>query len=120
MGILIPGSMWLGRSRLSASLMGLSRTLAGEVSLVNASTTGRGVALVLCAGFTGLLINNFLGLLPYVFTASRHFSITLPLSIFLWLRLTCAAAVKTFSSFFAPLFPKGPPPGKKKKKKKKK
>ena len=90
--------------------MGLSRTLAGEVSLVNASTTGRGVALVLCAVFTGLLINNFLGLLPYVFTASRHVSITLPLSVFLWLRLTCAAAVKTFSSFIAHLVPKGTPP----------
>ena len=66
--------------------------------------------LIMCAVFITLLINNFLGLLPYVFTASSHISITLPLRAFLWLSLTCAAAVKTFTSFIAHLVPKGTPP----------
>ena len=106
----LPGGVWLGRSRLSAGMTKIARTLAGEVRLVNHTATGRGAALILCAVFTGLLMNNFLGLLPYVFTASRHVRVTLPLRLLLWLRLTGAAAVKTFTSFIAHLVPKGTPP----------
>jgi len=84
-------------------------TLASEIKMVNNSSIGRRAALVFCGVFTVIVINNFAGLLPYVFTASRHIRYTLPLRLCLWLRLIIYALVKTFSSFIAHLVPKGTP-----------
>jgi len=77
--------------------------------MVNNSPIGRGAPLILCGVFSVIVINNFAGLLPYVFTASRHIRFTLPLSLCLWLSLIVYALSKTFSSFIAHLVPKGTP-----------
>jgi len=57
--------------------------LAGEVKLVNRSVGGSSVAIILRAVFTLLVLNNFFGLAPYVFTARRHIRFALPLRLLL-------------------------------------
>lgn len=55
------------------------------------------------------IIINFLGLFPYIFTPSRHLSITLPLSLSIWLRLIIFGWTKKTNSIFAHLVPLGTP-----------
>lgn len=53
--------------------------------------------------------NNFLSLLPYVFTASRHISFTLILGLGPWLGYMVYRSLKNTSTFFAHLVPRGTP-----------
>lgn len=59
--------------------------------------------------FLFLLLNNFLGLLPYVFTATRHIAISLALRRTLWVSLFLPSILFNTSLFLAHLVPKGTP-----------
>merc|ERR1712184_6701 len=106
-GVLNLNLNWLAIA--SAFLKIVAGGLASEVKLVAFSVFGSSVAGLLCRVFILLLINNLLGLTPYVFTAPSHVSYTLPLAITLWISLIGVAAYKTFTHFLAHLVPSGTP-----------
>lgn len=60
--------------------------------------------------FSLILYNNFLGLLPYVFTRSSHIVITLALSLPLWVTLIVKGWINHTQHIFAHLVPQGTPP----------
>jgi F-type H+-transporting ATPase subunit a len=55
--------------------------------------------------FILIIVNNFLGLFPYVFTSTRHMSITLVISSVIWLRLIIFGWVWKNKEMFAHLVP---------------
>ena len=57
-----------------------------------------------------LVINNFLGLFPYIFTASRHLTFTLAIALPLWLGHIVIAWIKLPQRILAHLVPMGTPP----------
>jgi len=59
--------------------------------------------------FIFLLFNNFLGLFPYIFTASRHFSFTLSIRLPLWVGYIIQRFVLQFNYNIAHLVPEGTP-----------
>lgn len=59
--------------------------------------------------FIMILIINFIGLFPYIFTPSSHLSITLPLSLTIWLRIILYYWTKITNLRFAHLVPLNTP-----------
>ena len=59
--------------------------------------------------FIFLLFNNFLGLFPYIFTASRHFSFTLSIRLPVWVGYIIQRFVLQFNYNIAHLVPEGTP-----------
>jgi len=109
--LILPARAWATNSRLGSITTRLHKTLASEIKAVNFSTTGSSVPTVLSGVFVLVVTNNFLGLLPYVFTSSSHLRFTLPLGFLLWVRLIFSALIKNFTLFIAHLVPNGTPVG---------
>merc|ERR1712141_236683 len=63
--------------------------------------------------FISLLIfiffSNFLGLMPYIFTSTSHFSITLSLSLPLWVGRIILSILYQYNNLLAHLVPRGTP-----------
>nr|DAC76900.1 TPA_asm: ATP synthase F0 subunit 6 [Pseudomyrmex elongatus] len=59
--------------------------------------------------FMYILINNFMGLFPYIFTASSHMSFSVSLSISLWLGVMLYSFFNFFNETMAHLTPMGTP-----------
>ena len=69
-----------------------------------------GASTIFISLFSLIVFNNFLGLLPYVFTRSRHIAITLSLSLPLWITLMGFGWFTHTNHIFAHLVPQGTPP----------
>jgi len=59
--------------------------------------------------FVFILFNNFLGLFSYIFTRTRHLTLTLTLSIPLWLRFMLYGWINKTNHIFRHLVPLGTP-----------
>lgn len=59
--------------------------------------------------FLFILINNIMGLFPYIFTASRHIRFSLSLSLSLWISIILFNIWFFFNDFFSHLTPQGTP-----------
>lgn len=57
-----------------------------------------------------IFFNNFLGLFPYIFTASRHINFCLSLSLTFWLSTMIYSLFNYLNDFFSHLTPMGTPP----------
>lgn len=60
--------------------------------------------------FIFIAINNFIGLFPYIFTASRHITFRLSLSLSIWLGIIIYRLINFFNDTIAHLTPIGTPP----------
>ena len=65
--------------------------------------------IILLRLFIIILTNNFMGLFPYVFTASRHIRFCLTLSITLWLSIIIFSIINYLNDLLAHLTPHGTP-----------
>nr|YP_009990227.1 ATP synthase F0 subunit 6 [Panulirus longipes]QNN01842.1 ATP synthase F0 subunit 6 [Panulirus longipes] len=108
-GILfLPMVYWASPSRWLLIWSQSMQTLHQELkSMLPISHTG--ISLFMVSLFSLILFNNFLGLLPYVFTSSSHMAMTLSLSLPIWLALMVFGWLKHTQHMFAHLVPQGTP-----------
>jgi hypothetical protein len=59
--------------------------------------------------FLIILTNNFLGLFPYIFTTTRHLTLTLTLALPLWMRFILFGWIKNTNHIFEHPVPQGTP-----------
>ena len=107
--LLIPSGYYTVLSRAGVFI---KRGLSGirkELLTTNNTGLGRRVPLVFSSIFLFTLINNFFGLLPYVFTSTRHMCITLTIRSLVWVSLILPSIFNTPRLFLAHLVPKGTP-----------
>lgn len=76
---------WLKYSQIIISLNILITFLLLEIKLVFSDSIDKRILSFIFSLFTLIITRNMFGLLPYIFTASRHLSFSLFLSIPLWL-----------------------------------
>nr|YP_010278720.1 ATP synthase F0 subunit 6 [Changbaninus pleiospicules]UKE80317.1 ATP synthase F0 subunit 6 [Changbaninus pleiospicules] len=66
-------------------------------------------SILMVSLFFYILINNIMGLLPYVFTASAHLIFSLAMAISLWISLMLFGWINKTNSMFTHLVPVGTP-----------
>lgn len=65
--------------------------------------------IILIALFLIILFNNFIGLFPYIFTASRHIRFCLSLSLTIWISIIIYSLINFFNDLMSHLTPHGTP-----------
>nr|QBB87157.1 ATP synthase F0 subunit 6 [Helicana wuana] len=106
--LFLPYLYWASPSRWSLFWGKIILTLHKEFkALLQPSHIGSSMMFV--ALFSLIVFNNFLGLLPYVFTSSSHMVMTLSLSLPLWITLMVFGWIKHTKHMFAHLVPQGTP-----------
>jgi F0F1-type ATP synthase membrane subunit a len=73
------------------------------------SGAGKLLQNILTSLFLIILANNFLGLFPYIFTRTRHLTLTLTLALPLWITFILHGWIKNTNHIFEHLVPQGTP-----------
>jgi len=107
--IIIPSSYWLLSRKTVRAVNLIWAGLAAEIKLNSFKGVPNSVPLVLVRVFSLILCNNFLGLVPYVFTASSHPAFTRVLALSSWGGYIIYTTIINTSRFLAHLAPVGTP-----------
>ena len=106
--IFIPTLYWMIPSRWSLLWFKVLDTLHKEFKILLAnSPVGR--TIIFTTIFSLIVFNNRLGLLPYIFTRTSHLTITLSLSMPLWVAFMLYGWINHTQHIFAHLVPQGTP-----------
>nr|ARO35458.1 ATP synthase F0 subunit 6 [Photinus pyralis] len=106
---LIPFSMWLIPSRMNIIWMKIFMTLNNEFKILLKSQN-KSNTLLFISLFTMIFFSNFLSLFPYIFSSTSHLTMTLALSLPLWISFMIYGWVNNTIHMFAHLVPQGTPP----------
>nr|YP_009560654.1 ATP synthase F0 subunit 6 [Gigantometra gigas]AZZ73259.1 ATP synthase F0 subunit 6 [Gigantometra gigas]AZZ73272.1 ATP synthase F0 subunit 6 [Gigantometra gigas]AZZ73285.1 ATP synthase F0 subunit 6 [Gigantometra gigas]AZZ73298.1 ATP synthase F0 subunit 6 [Gigantometra gigas] len=105
--ILFPYSFWMMNSRYTKMIQIMYMTLHMEFkTLLNKSN---GLTLMMTSVFMLILMNNMMGLLPYIFTSSSHLVFSLTLSLPLWMSIMLFGWTQKTQNMFTHLIPTGTP-----------
>lgn len=107
--IILPSTFWIIPSRLNWVWNITIKTLHTEFKLLT-GTKRKGRTIIFISIFSLILINNFLGLFPYIFTSTRHLTFTLTLALPLWVSFIIYGWVNNTIHILAHLVPQGTPP----------
>nr|UBU97885.1 ATP synthase F0 subunit 6 [Myrmecophilus kubotai] len=105
--LLIPISYWMIPSRLTLLWNKINITLYKEISMLTSNSTH--TPLLFISLFMMILINNYMGLFPYFFTSTSHMSMTLTMSLPMWLAFMLYGWINKTQHMFAHLVPQGTP-----------
>nr|AXS65243.1 ATP synthase F0 subunit 6 [Curculionoidea sp. 17 KM-2017] len=109
MFLVIPPMFWLIPSRLNMFWFNIIFLLHKEFKILIKNKNFNGSTIIFSSLFIFILMNNFLGLFPYIFTCSSHMNFTLTLSLPLWLTFMLFGWIKNYNHMFAHLVPQGAP-----------
>nr|YP_010272372.1 ATP synthase F0 subunit 6 [Mimotettix multispinosus]UKE80369.1 ATP synthase F0 subunit 6 [Mimotettix multispinosus] len=104
--ILIPIPYWNSPSKMLTMLLLMLNKLMNEIIMHLKKSEP---SLLLVSLFLFILINNIMGLLPYVFTASAHLVFSLTMALTLWISLMLFGWINKTESMFTHLVPIGTP-----------
>nr|ALO76692.1 ATP synthase F0 subunit 6 [Melittomma sp. MEL01] len=106
--MIIPTSFWLIPSRTQAAWQKISSTIHKEFKILAGDNSG--ATLIMLSLMSLILFNNFMGLFPYVFTSTSHMSMTLSLSLPMWITFMVFGWINNTTHMLAHLVPQGTPP----------
>nr|YP_010373789.1 ATPase subunit 6 [Bryanellocoris orientalis]UPI55316.1 ATPase subunit 6 [Bryanellocoris orientalis] len=107
--LLIPMSYWKMNNRIMVMYKNMKNTLHNEFKMLMGSQM-KGMTMMMTSLFMMILINNLMGLLPYIFTSSSHLAFSLTLALPMWVSLMMFGWLNKTNSMFAHLIPVGTPP----------
>lgn len=106
---LLPQVYWLTPNQIIIRGRLIFKALLNELGAIFGIFVVPGTTLVFLSFFMFILCSNVMGLLPYVFTSSRHLVFTLALSLPLWLGSITWSIFLQFNNIAAHLVPLGTP-----------
>nr|AML26205.1 ATP synthase F0 subunit 6 [Scolytinae sp. BMNH 1274292] len=107
--MLIYPSFWLIPSRWNFFWNKITSIMHSEFKILLKSNKLKGSTLMFSSLFIMIMINNFMGLFPYIFTSSSHMTFTLTLSLPLWISFMIYGWTQNTMHMFAHLVPQGAP-----------
>nr|ARH54784.1 ATP synthase F0 subunit 6 [Trigonopterus sp. 8 AH-2016] len=107
--LFIPSMYWMIPSRWVMSWTILMNKIHFELKILISKKSHLGSTLMYSSLLIFIMLNNFLGLFPYIFTCSSHLNFTLTLSIPLWMSLMIFGWIKNTTHMLAHLVPQGAP-----------
>nr|YP_011010671.1 ATP synthase F0 subunit 6 [Halobates zephyrus]WPW47351.1 ATP synthase F0 subunit 6 [Halobates zephyrus] len=105
--IIMPYPYWIIKSRQKMMINLIYKTLHQEFKTL--LSKNEGLTLMMTSLFMFILINNMMGLLPYIFTSSSHLIFSLALSLPLWLSIMLFGWINKTQHMFSHLIPAGTP-----------
>nr|ABD85311.1 ATP synthase F0 subunit 6 [Idotea baltica] len=106
--IFLPYCFWTVPSRYTAVFKSVEKALSREMNLL-LGESNQFLTLIFLSMFIFIFMNNSLGMLPYVFTASSQLVISLSLALPLWTGYFIYGWVKHTTHMLAHLVPQGTP-----------
>nr|DAZ87551.1 TPA_asm: ATP synthase F0 subunit 6 [Piezodorus guildinii] len=106
--MLLPYPFWTLSNRISMLFNSVSKKLHEEFKLLLGNNS-QGMTLMTVSLFMFILFNNFMGLMPYIFTSSSHMTFSMTLALPLWMSMMIFGWFKNTNSMFAHLVPSGTP-----------
>lgn len=106
---IIPPIFWLIPSRVNILWIKIITILHQEFKNIIKTKEFKGRTLIFVSLFSLIIFNNLLGLFPYIFTCTRHITLTLTLRLPLWLTFILFGWIKNTTSILAHLVPQGAP-----------
>nr|YP_002971062.1 ATP synthase F0 subunit 6 [Ilyocoris cimicoides]ACJ69512.1 ATP synthase F0 subunit 6 [Ilyocoris cimicoides] len=106
--IMIPSMYWMMPSRYSIMIKNIMYKMHLEFKMLLGESKS-GFTLMFSSLFMFILMNNSMGLLPYVFTSSSHLVFTMTMALPLWISLMMFGWMNKTSEMFAHLIPTGTP-----------
>lgn len=106
--ILIPITYWILPNRKIFITNIITEKLNNEFKIL-IGPNSKGITLIIISLFIFILVNNAIGLLPYIFTRSRHIVYTLTLALPLWMSLIIYGWINHTNHIFAHIIPAGTP-----------
>nr|AWH61895.1 ATP synthase F0 subunit 6 [Aphrophora maritima] len=107
--MILPMMFWYLPSRFTFINMFIMKKLHTEFNLLM-NKSSKGNSLLLISMFMFILLNNILGLLPYVFTSSSHMVFTISMALPLWVSYMIFGWFLNTNKMFYHLIPLGTPP----------
>lgn len=107
--LLIIPSFWSINRKKNSLINEITSKLHLEFKLLLGTDSFKGRSFIFISLFLFILFNNFMGLFPYIFTASSHLTITLTLALPLWLTFIIFGWIKNTKHIFAHLVPQRTP-----------
>nr|YP_010222645.1 ATP synthase F0 subunit 6 [Sastragala esakii]UCC46108.1 ATP synthase F0 subunit 6 [Sastragala esakii] len=105
--IIMPLPFWMLSNRLMAMFNLLINTLHKEFKLL--MNNSKGLTIMSLSLFLFIMMNNMMGLLPYIFTSSSHMTFTLTMALPLWISFMMFGWINHTNHMFAHMMPMGTP-----------
>nr|QBG38541.1 ATP synthase F0 subunit 6 [Acropyga acutiventris] len=105
--LLIPYQFWLIPSRYQMLFNLIMESIMKEFKILIMYSQSN--LIMFMSLFLSIMINNFLGLFPYIFTSTSHLSFNLSLSLTLWISMMLFSILNYINDFFSHLTPQGTP-----------
>nr|AZL35885.1 ATP synthase F0 subunit 6 [Okiscarta uchidae] len=106
--MMMPMMYWLMPSRLLTINLIIIEKLYNELKMLMGNSYS-GNSMLFITMFFFILINNMMGLLPYIFTSSSHLVFTLSMALPLWLMLMIFGWLNKTNKMFYHMIPLGTP-----------
>lgn len=100
---------WRVPAKKNVFIVKILTTLHLEFKVLLNNKNINGATILFSALFLFILINNFLGLFPYIFTATSHLTLTLTMALPLWLSFIIFGWINHINDIFAHIVPLGTP-----------
>jgi len=106
---IIPSKLWKVSTKINLIFKKIKSTLHLEFKTILGPGASQGSTIIFVALLLFIAINNAIGLLPYIFTASSHLTLTLALALPLWLSFLIYGWINHTIHILAHLVPNGTP-----------
>nr|YP_010222567.1 ATP synthase F0 subunit 6 [Hippotiscus dorsalis]UCC46017.1 ATP synthase F0 subunit 6 [Hippotiscus dorsalis] len=106
--LIMPYSFWTLPNRNNYLLKMINKKLHNEFKML-LGYNSKGMTLLTLSLFMFILINNFMGLMPYIFTSSSHLAFSLTMALPMWMGMMIFGWFKNSKLMFAHLVPNGTP-----------
>nr|QKV48560.1 ATP synthase F0 subunit 6 [Milionia basalis] len=107
--IFIPYGFWLIPNRHYYIWNFILSKLHNEFKTLLKNNYFQGSTLIFISLFSFILFNNFLGLFPYIFTSTSHLTLSLSISLTLWLSFMLYGWLNNCQHMFSHMIPQGTP-----------
>nr|YP_010895201.1 ATP synthase F0 subunit 6 [Nephrocerus lapponicus]WJW73740.1 ATP synthase F0 subunit 6 [Nephrocerus lapponicus] len=107
--LMIPSMYWFMPSRFQIIWYNIFMTLHKEFKTLLGPSSHNGSTFMYISLFSLIMFNNFMGLFPYIFTSTSHLTLTLSLSLPLWVSLMIFGWLNNTQHMFSHLVPQGTP-----------
>nr|ATN41192.1 ATP synthase F0 subunit 6 [Cecidomyiidae sp. 3 LC-2017] len=106
--LFIPQLYWLIPSSITLFYLKFTKLLFYEFKLILLKKNNN-FSLIFISLMMFILINNFMGLFPYIFTSTSHLIMNMSLSLTLWMSMMLFGWMNTINNMFIHLVPQGTP-----------